>query len=418
MEKKKNFYGWNIAAGSFFIMAMPFAVIFLSHSIFLKPVTEALGFSATQFSLVFTIVAIATALTSPVIGKIIKTYDIRYVMAISGAIVSLSFGAFGIVKELWKFYVLATIVGVSATGITQIPISNIITNWFPSKKKGLATGIAFAGGNVGSFLTIIIISYLIPILGYEKCYFLLGGIMFILTVLISLFVIKGKPEDIGQSPYDVINDKQRVKGENTQSIELQGYTLNEVKKTKIFWIFIVAIILLGIVFAGVQMHIPNYMESIGHSAAFASIITSTVAIVGITSNVIIGTILEKSGLKKGMVIVGVFMIMAIVCLLLGKLSAFAVLFAVLFGMFAAIAAMGPSYLTSEMFGKKDYGLILGIVMMFFQLGGALGPALSGVIFDITGEYKITWIIFIALLIVTFVTFLVSINLANKKKSIK
>lgn len=418
MEKKKNFYGWNIAAGSFFIMAMPFAVIFLSHSIFLKPVTEALGFSATQFSLVFTIVAIATALTSPVIGKIIKTYDIRYVMAISGAVVSLSFGAFGIVKELWKFYVLATIVGVSATGITQIPISNIITNWFPSKKKGLATGIAFAGGNVGSFLTIIIISYLIPILGYEKCYFLLGGIMFILTVLISLFVIKGKPEDIGQSPYGVIENKQRVKGENTQSIELQGYTLNEVKKTKIFWIFIVAIILLGIVFAGVQMHIPNYMESIGHSAAFASIITSTVAIVGITSNVIIGTILEKSGLKKGMVIVGVFMIMAIVCLLLGKLSAFAVLFAVLFGMFAAIAAMGPSYLTSEMFGKKDYGLILGIVMMFFQLGGALGPALSGVIFDITGEYKITWIIFIALLIVTFVTFLVSINLANKKRSIK
>ena len=71
MNKERSFYGWRIAIGSFFIMAMPFAIIFLSHSIFLKPVTEALGFTATQFSLVFTIVAIATAITSPFMGKLI-----------------------------------------------------------------------------------------------------------------------------------------------------------------------------------------------------------------------------------------------------------------------------------------------------------------------------------------------------------
>lgn len=38
--------------------------------------------------------------------------------------------------------------------IKQIPVSYIITNWFPSKKKGMVTGIVFAGGNLGSFFTI------------------------------------------------------------------------------------------------------------------------------------------------------------------------------------------------------------------------------------------------------------------------
>nr|WP_243177500.1 MFS transporter [Clostridium hominis] len=396
---------------------MPFAVIFLSHSIFLRPVTEALGFSATQFSLVFTIVAVSTAAVSPFMGKIIRKYDIKYVMALCGAIVSISFGVLGIAKELWQFYLLSVVIGVFATGITQIPISYIITNWFPSEKKGVATGIAFAGGNLGAFCTILVISNLMPKIGYEKCYFILGSVMFVVTIAISLFVIKGKPSDIGQLPYGTKETTINVKI-NKDEEEVTGYTLAEAKASPVFWIYIVAIVLLGLVFAGVQMHIPSYMQSVGYSLQFASMITSLVSIMGILSNVLIGMLLEKAGIKKGMLIIGVFMTLSVVCLLFGKTVAFAILFAVIFGAFIAIASMGPSYLTSEIFGKKEYGTILGIVIMFFQLGGAIGPTLSGFIYDSTGEYTITWVIFIVLLIVTFGTFLFAINLASKKRIVK
>lgn len=417
MEEKRPFYGWNIVAGSFLILAMPFAVIFLSHSIFLRPVTEALGFSATQFSLVFTIVAVSTAAVSPFMGKIIRKYDIKYVMALCGAIVSISFGVLGIAKELWQFYLLSVVIGVFATGITQIPISYIITNWFPSEKKGVATGIAFAGGNLGAFCTILVISNLMPKIGYEKCYFILGSVMFVATIAVSLFVIKGKPADIGQLPYGTKETTINVKI-NKDEEEVMGYTLAEAKASPVFWIYIVAIVLLGLVFAGVQMHIPSYMQSVGHSLQFASMITSLVSIMGILSNVLIGMLLEKAGIKKGMLIIGVFMTLSVVCLLFGKTVAFAILFAIIFGAFIAIASMGPSYLTSEIFGKKEYGTILGIVIMFFQLGGAIGPTLSGFIYDSTGEYTITWIIFIALLVITFGTFLFAINLANSKNVVR
>ncbi len=417
MKEKKSFYGWNVVAGAFLILAMPFAVIFLSHSIFLKPVTEALGFSATQFSLVFTIVAVSTAVMSPFMGKIIRKYDIKYIMALCGAVVSISFGVLGIVKELWQFYLLSVVIGVFATGITQIPISYIITNWFPSEKKGVATGIAFAGGNLGAFCTILVISNLMPKIGYEKCYFILGSVMFVVTIVVSLFVIKGKPSDVGQLPYGTKEATIDMKI-NKDEDELTGYTLAEAKASPVFWIYIVAIVLLGLVFAGVQMHIPSYMQSVGHSLQFASMITSLVSIMGILSNVLIGMLLEKAGIKKGMLIIGIFMTLSVVCLLLGKTVAFAILFAIIFGAFIAIASMGPSYLTSEIFGKKEYGTILGIVIMFFQFGGAIGPTLSGFIYDSTGEYTITWVIFIALLVVTFGTFLFAINLASNKKVVR
>ena len=413
MENKKGFYGWNVVFGAFLILALPFAIVFLSHSIFLTPVCEALGFSATQFSLVFTIVAIATAFMSPIIGTIIRKYNVKYVMAISGAITGLVFAGFGVATELWQFYVLSAILGIFTSGITQVPISYIVTNWFPEKKKGVATGIAFAGGNVGSLIVINLVTKLIPEVGYEKCYFILGGVMFVVTVLVSLFIIKEKPEDINQLPYGVVEGEIKAKVET--DINVEGYTFKEAKSSPVFYVFILAIVLLGVVFAGVQMHIPSYMQSIGHSAEFASMVLSLVSIFGIFSNVLIGLLLEKAGLRTGMTIIGIAMLLAVVSLLLGETKIFAMLFGVIFGGFIAIASMGPSYLTSEIFGKKEYGIILGTVMMFFQLGGAVGPTLSGFIYDTTGAYQLTWIIFIVLLIITFGTFLFSISLANRNK---
>lgn len=234
-------------------------------------------------------------------------------MPLCSAIISLCFAGFGIAKTLWQFYLLSAILGVLATGIAQIPISYIITNCFASKKKGMATGIAFSGGNLGAFFTILIISNLIHKIGYEKFYFILGGLMFVITTTVSLFVIKKSLSVIGQAPYGV--NETSSNSTNTKHQELKGYTLSEAKNSPVFWTFIIAIILLGVVFAGVQMHIPSYMESIGHSPILASTITSIVSVFGIISNILIGLLLEKTSLKKVMSIIGLGMICSIIALL-------------------------------------------------------------------------------------------------------
>lgn len=418
MSDKKGFFGWHVVIGAFLIMSMPFGIIFLSHSIFLSSVTQALGITATQFSLVFTIVGLSTGIMSPIMGRIMRKYSIRVIMLVCSIITSLSFAAFGVATELWQIYLLSVIVGIAATGVTQVPISYVLANWFPSKKKGLVTGIAFAGGNIGSFLVIQATLRAIPVIGYQKCYFILGALMIVITIPTTLFLIKGKPSDVGQVPYGFDEDVSDNSKEAKKEKAITGVTFAEAKKTPLFWIFILAIVFLGIIFAGVRMHIPNYMESVGHQLGFVTTITSVISLLGLVSNVIVGSILEKLGLSKGMLVVGGFMTLGIVALIFGTSSFMMVLVALFYGFFCAIASMGPSYLTSEMFGTKDFAAIFGIVMMFFQFGGAIGPAISGFIFDTTGSYNATWVIYTFISIFTFGVFLLSIKLSNKNKNNK
>ena len=68
MKKNSTSYRWVIMISSFFIMAVPFSIINTIHTLFLGPVSEKLGFSISQFSIIFTITAITVAITSPFIG--------------------------------------------------------------------------------------------------------------------------------------------------------------------------------------------------------------------------------------------------------------------------------------------------------------------------------------------------------------
>ena len=62
------------------------------------------------------------------------------------------------------------------------------------------------------------------------------------------------------------------------------------------------------------------------------------------------------------------------------------LFAVLFGLgWGAIATLRIS-VTGELFGLHSLGVILGIVEFGSKTGGAIGPFISGWIFDITESY--------------------------------
>ena len=55
MDKKPVFYGWWIVAGCFLLTFTGIGIAINSIGVFLKPVTESLGFDRGEFSLYFTI---------------------------------------------------------------------------------------------------------------------------------------------------------------------------------------------------------------------------------------------------------------------------------------------------------------------------------------------------------------------------
>jgi len=78
------------------------------------------------------------------------------------------------------------------------------------------------------------------------------------------------------------------------------------------------------------------------------------------------------------------------------------LFAILYG-FAhggLFTVMSPT--VAELFGTGSHGLLFGIVLFSGTLGGAIGPLMAGRIFDLTGSYRLVFLILTAMAVVGFI----------------
>jgi MFS family permease len=67
------------------------------------------------------------------------------------------------------------------------------------------------------------------------------------------------------------------------------------------------------------------------------------------------------------------------------------LFAIVFGLTQGTGA-SESPLVARLFGLKSHGLILGIAEVGFTSGAAIGPWLSGYLFDVTGSYQVAFLV--------------------------
>ena len=53
-------------------------------------------------------------------------------------------------------------------------------------------------------------------------------------------------------------------------------------------------------------------------------------------------------------------------------------------------------LVAELFGLSSHGLILGVLVCGYAIGGAVGPLVAGYIFDVTYSYQLAFLVCAAL----------------------
>src|SRR5690606_29397523 len=77
-------------------------------------------------------------------------------------------------------------IGVGESALSPTAIS-MLSDLFPSHKRGMATGIYYFGVPIGAGSSYLIAGQLGPIIGWRNCFFLLGGIG-LAFVLVLLFL--------------------------------------------------------------------------------------------------------------------------------------------------------------------------------------------------------------------------------------
>ena len=405
-SKPKAFYGWWIVAGCFLLTFTGIGFDINSIGVFLKPVTESLGFDRGEFSLYFTIAALSMMVAAPFMGKLLSKYNIRLVMGIATTLLSVSFFLYSQSTQLMHFYLLSILLGIGSAGTHVIPVALLITNWF-KEKRGLAIAIALAGSGIGGMLFNPVANYLITTYSWQTAYMVLGCILAVTTIPVALFIVRLHPSEMGLKAY----------GDTTESTEtvadLKGFTMGEAIKTPGFWLLGLVLLLIGVMNMGVQQHVPAYLNDIGHSPAFAANIVALFMGVLVLGKIVLGSVFDRFGPRVGVIFIFTVFALAAFILTGSKVAAIAVIFGLVFGFANAIMTIPAPLLTAELFGQKNYGVIYGVMSIFYTLGSAIGMPLSGTIFDKTGSYLPAFYLYVGLALVTMLIALLSLNLGGK-----
>ena len=112
----------------------------------------------------------------------------------------------------------------------------------------------------------------------------------------------------------------------------------------------------------------------------------------IVGNVGLGSLGDKIGLRQ-IYIIGLTLITATFCwLFYAKELWMFYLFAIFFGCAFGAMSVSQAPLIAWLFGLRSVSSILGVLQVGVSIGSALGPFITGYIFDVTGGYRAAFIV--------------------------
>lgn len=382
MVKQKTTYHWLIVGACFLLMAVSIGILVNIFSPIAPRLVEYFGANDSSVQLVFMIAVLANLLGGAIAGRLMAKISLQKLMPIYAIIMSV--GILGW-SQFWTqtpslgiMYLFSILAGIGASGVSIVPCGILINNWF-QERKGVATGIAFTGSVAGGLLFVELTKYLlvndfIIAAGWQQVYLLLGIIAATVSILVTVFIVKGTPRDKGLIPYGASQESVDAASISTQ--EAMGIKLGKFFKTSSFWLLAVSGFIIGFSNLGVQNNISVYLEGAGFNANVAATAFQIGLFVQIFAKFVLGWIYDKKGILFGQLycLVAFFGCIAIFIIAGGSSNvALPYAFGAVFGLVSSMTTVTPPYLTARIVGTRDYATIFGIISLFYGLGVALGP---------------------------------------------
>ena len=420
-NNKKFATGWLIVVACMLIQAIPFGVASNIQPQFVSYVVQEHGFTLAGFSLIFTLGTVVSAIASPIIGMLFNKINTK-IMFLAGCILSGGgFLAFSMCTELWQFYLVAGIVQVGTAAISSIGVPLLINGWFDELSKGKAMGLAFAGGSIGNIFLQSLVASSLAANGSSKSYLIFGALSLAVGIPITLLFLRMPKNDS-----EVVKGTKKEENKENTSKETTtvdwGYTFNEAKNLKFFWLFGLGLFFLGMYVSALAVQYPAYLKvhlAIDHS--IVGYVGSIFALFSLGGNLFGGIIFDKLGVTKGLMVASVLAFVSCVALMSsGHIPQLAFVFAALKGLSVFAYMMGPSILTGSFFGQKDFGTILGTVQIFFAVGFAAGSAVFGFLVD-KFSYEMAWSVILVFIVICYASLIfasIGMNKLNKERKAK
>jgi MFS family permease len=350
-----------------------------AFGVFLKPMTEELGWGREIFSLSMAVQALCWGLTQPLAGMVADRYGTARVLAFGAILSALGFYLRGEIIDPTIFVASGIIVGIG-TGACSFPVVIVALGKIVSaQRRSFILGLGTAAASTGMFVAAPLSSVLIASIGWQSSILVIAA-SFLLIIPILIFIARvSRPT----SPDGVDTDFRHAV---RTAFSERSYVL-------LFMGFFVC----GFHVAFIQTHLPAYIVDKGLPSIIGAWSLGLIGLFNIAGSFLSGWSGQKYSKKK--ILAGIYFTRAIV------IGVFIVIPLSPVSVYIFSAAMGLLWLSTvpltiglvaQTQGLMFLSTLAGFVFFSHQTGAFIGAWLGGRIYDIYQDYTMMWWAAIAL----------------------
>ena len=390
-------YGWIVLATGFTMTLVGYAVR-NTFTVFYPVIVDDFGWTRGGTAIMYSLTMLCYGLVAPLAGGLMDRINPKIVFSAGGLVVGGGIVLCSLAQSVWHFYLFYGVMvaaGLSLIGFT--PLSSLVAHWF-EKRTAQVFGLLGAGFGV-SLVAAPVFQYLISEYGWRTAYVIVGCVAAAIIIPACLIFIKRSPSQIA------LMSKARAHGERTDSPELLAgqpdtpeWTVRRALRTRTYWLLLlVSFCNAGFAQGTVIAHQVYYLRDVGFDPMTAASLFSVFGV-----SFVVGTI--SCGLSDRMGRVPVFVpgsavAAASILFLLAAQDSQSLVLPIIFAICAGVGLGSTPAIcfagVADCFHGRNYGSIQGTVILAVAMGGALGPWLAGFLHDVTGSYRIPFLLVLA-----------------------
>ncbi|MEM7016938.1 MAG: MFS transporter [Pseudomonadota bacterium] len=387
---RRIYYGYWLIAASFIAQFIATGMQNYVIGPFMTPMTEALEWTRTEYTIPRTIGQFMMGVVGLVIGGYVDRYGGRPFMLAGAAILAIALYLCGMVTSLWQWIVInGLILTVGAAMIGNLVVNVTLAKWFVELRgraiAWAAMGVSFAGITLTPATTWMIDEY-----GWRTAWQLLAVIELAFVVPVAL-MMRRAPEDYGLHP-DGKSNEQVAAGHAERAAQdfANSITRAEALRTLAFYALILAFALFTANISVMLLQTIPMVTDAGFSRSMGAMMILVASVPAMLLKPVWGYFIDKAKHPKrlsaaGAAFTGVSLLVIIFSIQIrsevGVYLGYFLLGCGWGGMIPLNEVIWASY-----FGRRYLGAVRGAALPFTLVLSAAAPLLVSYYYDVVGNY--------------------------------
>lgn len=383
------FYGWWVLAAAAVLGFFAFGVVIPGFLAFSVRIRDEIGLSSGQAAFVVGAAWGVGDVTSLAAGWLADRYGARRLILAGGLLAGGGFAALGFANSFWAIVATYAVAASVGRGLGIFPnLMTVVNQWF-EQRKAFALAVISTAVMAGAAAILPALSLAADQIGWRITAVIAGALVCVLT-LPATIIIRSRPEDMGLRPYGADlppadPTRQGSRSAGAAPVERREYAVGQALGTVSFWA-----LTLGAVFRTIpsdvlvinQIPIVIWKGVAQERTAFYLSVTYFATIPArFAMSLATARIPPRWLLSGAMALVALCTVAALL------LDGDAVAWCLIVSSATGQGVSAIAWITvGEYFGRRSFGTLVGVMILFYGISGPIVPAAAGWVFDQTGSF--------------------------------